>query len=97
MASGRAYRSCRFLKGKVAKNRLHMDVRVSGEGTEDDRWRRVTALAEVLVEAGGVVLHPFPTHPVVMADPAGNEFCLGLSASTTPVDLSSKSRQEAGR
>lgn len=66
-------------EGKVAKNRLHMDVRVSDEGTEDDRWRRVMALAEVLVEAGGTVLHPFPMHHVVMADPEGNEFCLGYT------------------
>jgi hypothetical protein len=63
-------------EGKVAKNRLHMDLRVSGEGTEDDRWDRVTAMVDELTEAGGRVLQRFPKHHVVMADPEGNEFCV---------------------
>ena len=62
-------------EGKVAKNRLHMDVRVSGEGTEDEIWDRV-ALVHTLTAAGGQVLESFPKHHVVMADPEGNEFCL---------------------
>jgi hypothetical protein len=56
-----------------------MDIRVSGQGSEDARWRRVSTLANELVRAGGTVLHPFDKHHVVMADPEGNEFCLGFT------------------
>jgi hypothetical protein len=66
-------------EAKVAKNRLHMDVRVSGQGSKEDRWRRLSALADELVGAGGTVLRPFKDHHVVMADPEGNEFCLGFA------------------
>jgi hypothetical protein len=61
---------------KVVKNRLHMDVRVSGEGSADERWARVTEAVGRLAAAGGVSLREFPGHHVVMADPEGNEFCV---------------------
>jgi hypothetical protein len=64
-------------ENKVAKNRLHIDVRVSGKGTENEVWNRVMALVDTLTAAGGRVLEPFPMHHVVMADPEGNEFCVG--------------------
>jgi hypothetical protein len=58
---------------KVAKNRLHMDVRV---GRSADQWARISAKADELVAAGGRVLATFEGHHVVMADPEGNEFCV---------------------
>ncbi|HZU11510.1 MAG TPA: VOC family protein [Chloroflexota bacterium] len=62
---------------KIAKNRLHIDVKVGGDGTEDERWARITEEADRLVAAGASVLQPFPRHHIVMSDPEGNEFCLG--------------------
>jgi hypothetical protein len=63
----------------VAKNRLHMDIRVSGAGADDERWRRLTSFADTLVEAGGRIMVAFPMHHTVMADPEGNEFCVGFT------------------
>ena len=60
----------------MAKNRLHLDVRVAGAGTPERRWARVAAEVARLTEAGGRVLHEFPGRHVVMADPEGNEFCV---------------------
>jgi catechol 2,3-dioxygenase-like lactoylglutathione lyase family enzyme len=59
---------------KVAKNRLHIDVRVGGGGEE--RWARITGKVEQLRAAGASVLREFDGHHVVMADPEGNEFCV---------------------
>jgi Glyoxalase-like domain len=61
---------------KVAKNRLHMDVRVAGAGSADERWARITEAVDRLAAAGATALHAFPGHHVVMADPEGNEFCV---------------------
>lgn len=61
---------------KSAKNRLHMDVRVPGHGSPEERWARIRAESERLVKAGGSVLAEFVGHHVVMADPEGNEFCV---------------------
>ena len=61
---------------KVAKNRLHMDVRVAGEGSPSERWARIRAMADRLTEAGATTLATFEGHHVVMADPEGNEFCV---------------------
>jgi hypothetical protein len=60
-------------EGKIAKNRLHVDVRV-GKGS--DAWPRIRAKVDELVAAGGSVLATFDGHHVVMADPEGNEFCV---------------------
>lgn len=67
---------------KVVKNRLHIDI-PTGARTDPhpERWARVMALAEDLIELGGTVVeqHPDangdPRH-LVMADPEGNEFCI---------------------
>ncbi|MFI5666602.1 VOC family protein [Streptomyces sp. NPDC051704] len=64
---------------KTAKNRLHIDVRVPGHGTPDERWARIKAEAERLVRAGGTVLEEYDGHHVVMADPDGNEFCVAAA------------------
>jgi hypothetical protein len=61
---------------KRAKNRLHMDLRVAGTGSAEERWTRITKEVERLAAAGATVLQPFPGHHVVMADPEGNEFCV---------------------
>jgi hypothetical protein len=74
-----------FLKvpeGKVAKNRVHLDLQVGGGRGEpwEERWPRVTATVDRLTRAGATVLGEEmlagrPDH-VVMADPEGNEFCV---------------------
>ena len=61
---------------KVAKNRLHIDVRVGRDGAPEEVWRRVEATVAQLVAAGGSVSAVVGTHHVVMADPEGNEFCV---------------------
>ncbi len=69
-------------EGKTAKNRLHLDLRVSGgrHVDQDVRRARITATVERLVAAGASVLREnrFDGHldGVVMADPEGNELCV---------------------
>ncbi|MFD3518939.1 VOC family protein [Streptomyces sp. NPDC058653] len=77
--------SLSFLKvpeSKVAKNRLHLDLRVGG-GRDipwETRWPRVVAEVERLTAAGATVIREHelrgrPDH-VEMADPEGHEFCV---------------------
>ena len=64
---------------KTAKNRLHMDVRVSGAGTEDERRARIEAAVAPLVAAGATMRGRSTAADdffIVMQDPEGNEFCL---------------------
>jgi hypothetical protein len=61
---------------KTAKNRLHIDVRVAGAGTAEEKWARITEKAATLTAAGASVLWEDPGHHVTMADPEGNEFCV---------------------
>ncbi len=61
---------------KVAKNRLHIDVRVAGTGSADERWDRICEAVNRLTAAGATVLQEFPHHHMVMAYPEGNEFCV---------------------
>ena len=65
---------------KTAKNRLHMDIRVPGHGSADERWARIRAESERLVAAGATVQEEFDGHPIVMTDPEGNEFCVGAGS-----------------
>jgi hypothetical protein len=75
-----------FLKvpeGKIAKNRMHLDVQVGGGRDEtpwEIRWPRVLEAVERLTAAGATVVreHRYGDQPdhVEMADPEGNEFCL---------------------
>jgi hypothetical protein len=67
-------------EGKVAKNRLHLDLRVGGTGPLDERRARIDAEAARLV-ALGASDHRGPiaeggSYWVRMNDPEGNEFCL---------------------
>src|SRR3954471_24659978 len=54
---------------KIAKNRLHMDLRVTGEGTPQERWAQVVHEVARLHAAGASTLSVFEGHHVVMADP----------------------------
>lgn len=59
---------------KVAKNRLHMDLRPA-DSTQDEEVARLVALgAGHLADHRGI--HGPGTGWVVMADPEGNEFCV---------------------
>ena len=68
---------------KTAKNRLHIDIRVAGEGPWDmaERERLIRAKVPELVALGAAVVReeryggPELGH-VVMTDPEGNEFCV---------------------
>lgn len=60
---------------KVAKNRLHIDVRVAAGLGPEDRWAAVAAKVAELTKAGATTLWEDGDH-VVMADPEGNEFCV---------------------
>ena len=77
--------SLSFLKvpeGKVAKNRVHLDVRVSGGRTapQDEREVLIRGAVERLTAAGATVLAEHLERDaldhVVLADPEGNEFCV---------------------
>ncbi|MHB8960850.1 MAG: VOC family protein [Candidatus Limnocylindrales bacterium] len=70
----------RVPEGKVAKNRVHMDLKVGGEGALEDRKARIDAEAARLVGLGASD-HRGPiaeggSYWVRMNDPEGNEFCL---------------------
>ena len=72
----------RVPEGKVAKNRLHLDVRAAPGLTGDDRMAALEAEAERLVALGAARLGRHEPAPpmghgfIVLADPEGNEFCL---------------------
>jgi hypothetical protein len=71
----------RVPEGKIAKNRVHLDVNAgAGHSTDpDERRRRVKEHVADLVEAGAAELETFDLHNefwIVMQDPEGNEFCV---------------------
>ncbi|RXR22059.1 glyoxalase/bleomycin resistance/dioxygenase family protein [Oerskovia turbata] len=62
---------------KTAKNRMHIDVGVEGEGAE--RVRNVREHAERLVALGASLLQEMDENGefwIVLQDPEGNEFCV---------------------
>ena len=59
---------------KTVKNRMHLDLAVSGEGSPDEQRQRVTREAERLRALGASVLTEYDGNHVTMADPEGNEF-----------------------
>jgi hypothetical protein len=68
-------------EGKTIKNRLHLDISVSGDRSVpmQERKRRVDAEAQRLVALGATRTAPVPTdgldhYGVAMTDPEGNEF-----------------------
>jgi len=72
----------RVPEGKVAKNRLHIDIRVAGEPPWEMAEREVLIRAKSaeLADAGGAVVREESWEGVlshvVMHDPEGNEFCV---------------------
>ena len=70
-------------EGKTAKNRLHIDLNISGGRAVGPEVRKNQVDSEVsrLVDAGASILRVLddPTvdhYAVVLADPEGNEFCV---------------------
>jgi hypothetical protein len=70
-------------EGKTVKNRVHLDVRVTGGRSVpvDQRREQVSAEADRLAALGATTLHianqEFEGHfGITMQDPEGNEFCL---------------------
>jgi hypothetical protein len=67
---------------KRVKNRIHLDLQVSGgrHVEQSERERAIRATVERLVAAGGEVLFEAPEagplDHVVMCDPEGAEFCV---------------------
>jgi len=69
-------------EGKIAKNRVHLDVRAAPGIEDDERMRTLDAEATRLVGLGATRVRRvdpdgrMETGFVVMQDPEGNEFCL---------------------
>lgn len=67
---------------KVAKNRVHLDVRTASDLRGDERMAALEAECERLVALGATRGQRFEPEAdtsigfIVMADPEGNEFCL---------------------
>jgi hypothetical protein len=67
---------------KVAKNRLHLDVRAAPGLQGDERMAALETECERLVKLGGTRVRRAEPEPnlslgfIVMQDPEGNEFCL---------------------
>ncbi|GAA3654603.1 VOC family protein [Nonomuraea antimicrobica] len=69
-------------EGKVAKNRVHLDVRVAPDLVGEERMAALEAECDRLVALGAKRIRRFDPAPplelgfIVMGDPEGNEFCL---------------------
>jgi hypothetical protein len=66
-------------EGKIAKNRVHLDIRASAGAQPEDGREQARQHAQRLVEAGATVLHEIDEPigwSIVMTDPEGNEFCV---------------------
>ena len=72
----------RVPEGKVAKNRMHVDIRVAGDRPIDQATRETWIRAKVteLVDAGATAVreesYDGQLGHVVMHDTEGNEFCV---------------------
>ncbi|MFD0776009.1 VOC family protein [Streptomonospora algeriensis] len=69
-------------EGKVAKNRVHLDVRAAPGLQAEERMAALEAECDRLVGLGATRVRRTEPEPpmeaglIVMADPEGNEFCL---------------------
>jgi hypothetical protein len=66
----------RVPEGKAAKNRLHLDLRVSAGVPPDEAWPTITAEVTRLAQAGATPFATYAPHHVSLHDPEGNEFCI---------------------
>ncbi len=72
----------RVPEGKLAKNRVHLDVRAAPGLGAEERMAALEAECDRLVALGATRTQRFEPAPpmtngfIVMADPEGNEFCL---------------------
>ena len=72
----------RVPEDKVAKNRVHLDIRAAPGLQLEERMAALEAECERLVALGATRLRRFEPDPpmsgghIVMTDPEGNEFCL---------------------
>ena len=70
----------RVPEGKVAKNRLHRDLQVGGDGPLEERTARIDAERDRLTALGASdrrgVHAEGHSYWIRMNDPEGNEFCL---------------------
>jgi hypothetical protein len=72
----------RVPEGKLAKNRVHIDIRVLGDGpwNMEEREHLIRAKVPSLLEAGASLVreeyYEDVLGHVVMQDPEGNEFCV---------------------
>ncbi|MEO3812977.1 VOC family protein [Sphaerisporangium sp. B11E5] len=64
-------------EGKTAKNRVHLDVRPSGDGTRDEEVERLVKLGATVYEDRR---EDDGTGWVILLDPEENEFCVCMSA-----------------
>jgi hypothetical protein len=70
------------LEDKIAKNRVHLDVRAAPGLQGDERMAALEADCERLVALGATRVRRFEPEPpmslgwIVLTDPEGNEFCL---------------------
>ena len=75
-------------EGKMAKNRVHLDIRAAPGLRGEERMSQLEAECDRLVALGATRVHreePAPSMSagsIVMADPEGNEFCLDLYSGT---------------
>ena len=69
-------------EAKVAKSRVHLDIRVAAGLEGEERMAALQAECDRLVALGATRLHRHEPEPpldaghIVMCDPEGNEFCL---------------------
>ena len=67
---------------KVAKNRVHLDIRVASGLQGEERMAALEGECDRLLALGATRLHRYEPEPpmsaghIVMRDPEGNEFCL---------------------
>ena len=64
---------------KTAKNRVHLDIQLTGGRRDEASWKLVTEHVDRLLAAGATRLweNDEPTgRAIVLADPEGNEFCV---------------------
>ena len=71
----------KVLEGKLAKNRVHLDVRVAPGLEGEDRMAALEAECTRLVELGATRVRrhdpgPLDNGHIVLQDPEGNELCL---------------------